>query len=226
MAIQAHSIESALRLIAHKDLARWVEEVALLTQPTGIHIVDGSDQEWEAITSALVDAGTFKRLKKKPNSFWCASDPTDVARVEDRTFICSVDESDAGPTNNWMAPVEMKKTMTDLYRGSMRGRTMFVIPFCMGPLDAKNPMFGVEITDSPYVVASMRIMTRMGKRVLDRMGVDAEYVKALHSVGAPLSDGAKDVPWPCNETKYISHFPETREIWSYGSGYGGNALLG
>ena len=226
MAIQAHSIESALRLIAHKDLARWVEEVALLTQPTGIHIVDGSDQEWEAITSALVDAGTFKRLKKKPNSFWCASDPTDVARVEDRTFICSVDESDAGPTNNWMAPAEMKKTMTDLYRGSMRGRTMFVIPFCMGPLDAKNPMFGVEITDSAYVVASMRIMTRMGKRVLDRMGVDAEYVKALHSVGAPLADGAKDVPWPCNETKYISHFPETREIWSYGSGYGGNALLG
>ena len=226
MTIQAHSVESATRMIAHKDLSQWVQEVALLTNPDGIHIVDGSNQEWEAITSALVEAGTFRRLKKKPNSFWCASDPTDVARVEDRTFICSLDESDAGPTNNWMAPAEMKKTMTDLYRGSMRGRIMYVIPFCMGPLDAKNPMFGVEITDSPYVVASMRIMTRMGKQVLDRMGVDAPYVKALHSVGAPLADGVKDVVWPCNETKYISHFPETREIWSYGSGYGGNALLG
>ncbi|MFM7462527.1 MAG: phosphoenolpyruvate carboxykinase (GTP), partial [Actinomycetota bacterium] len=226
MTIQAHSVESATRMITHKDLSQWVQEVALLTNPDGIYIVDGSDPEWEAITSALVEAGTFRRLKKKPNSFWCASDPTDVARVEDRTFICSLDESDAGPTNNWMAPAEMKKTMTDLYRGSMRGRIMYVIPFCMGPIDAKNPMFGVEITDSPYVVASMRIMTRMGKQVLDRMGVDGPYVKALHSVGAPLAAGVEDVAWPCNETKYISHFPETREIWSYGSGYGGNALLG
>lgn len=226
MGIQSHTAESMARLIAHDGLSRWVREIAELTQPTGIHLVDGSDQEWDLITSSLIDSGTFKRLKKKPNSFWCASDPTDVARVEDRTFICSESESDSGPTNNWMAPTEMKKTMTDLYRGSMRGRTMFVIPFCMGTLDAKNPMFGVEITDSPYVVASMRIMTRMGKTVLEHMGSDATFVKALHSVGAPLADGEKDVPWPCNETKYISHFPETREIWSYGSGYGGNALLG
>ena len=226
MGIQSHRAESMASLIAHDGLSRWVREIAELTQPTGIHLVDGSDQEWDLITSSLIDSGTFKRLKKKPNSFWCASDPTDVARVEDRTFICSESESDSGPTNNWMAPTEMKKAMTDLYRGSMRGRTMFVIPFCMGTLDAKNPMFGVEITDSPYVVASMRIMTRMGKTVLERMGSDATFVKALHSVGAPLADGEKDVPWPCNETKYISHFPETREIWSYGSGYGGNALLG
>jgi len=226
MGIQSHTAESMASLIAHDGLSRWVREIAELTQPTGIHLVDGSDQEWDLITSSLIDSGTFKRLKKKPNSFWCASDPTDVARVEDRTFICSESESDSGPTNNWMAPTEMKKAMTDLYRGSMRGRTMFVIPFCMGTLDAKNPMFGVEITDSAYVVASMRIMTRIGKTVLERMGSDATFVKALHSVGAPLADGEKDVPWPCNETKYISHFPETREIWSYGSGYGGNALLG
>ena len=201
-------------------------EVAHLTEPTGIHIVDGSSAEWDAITNLLVEAGTFTKLKKKPNSFWCTSDPTDVARVEDRTFICSEKESDSGPTNNWVAPLEMKETMTNLYRGSMHGRIMYVIPFCMGSLEVEKPLFGVEITDSPYVVASMRIMTRMGKTVLEKMKLDAPFVKALHSVGAPLSKGEKDRPWPCNETKYISQFPESREIWSFGSGYGGNALLG
>ncbi len=226
MAIQSLSVEEALQQVQHKGLARWISEIALLTEPRDIRIVDGSNAEWTAITDELVASGTFVRLAKKPNSFWCASDPDDVARVEDRTFICSIDPEDAGPTNNWIAPEEMKSTMRDLYRGSMRGRTMYIIPFCMGSLEAKDPMFGVEITDSPYVVASMRIMTRIGSRVLERMSGDAQFVKALHSVGAPLHKTEKDVPWPCNKTKYISHFPETREIWSYGSGYGGNALLG
>ncbi|HEY3293041.1 MAG TPA: phosphoenolpyruvate carboxykinase (GTP) [Candidatus Nanopelagicaceae bacterium] len=211
--------------VTNEKLLLWVDEVAALTQPDEIYWCDGSEQEWEQITSELVEAGTFVRLAKKPNSFWCASDPSDVARVEDRTFICSTKESDAGPTNNWMDPQEMKGIMTDLYRGSMRGRTMYVIPFCMGPLDAVDPMFGVQITDSAYVVASMRIMTRMGSAALEAMG-DGRYVAALHSVGAPLVDGAEDVPWPCNPTKYIVQFPEDHAIWSYGSGYGGNALLG
>ena len=211
--------------VTNEKLLLWVDEVAALTQPDKIYWCDGSEQEWERITSELVEAGTFVRLAKKPNSFWCASDPSDVARVEDRTFICSTKESDAGPTNNWMDPQEMKGIMTDLYRGSMRGRTMYVIPFCMGPLDAVDPMFGVQITDSAYVVASMRIMTRMGSAALEAMG-DGRYVAALHSVGAPLVDGAADVPWPCNPTKYIVQFPEDHAIWSYGSGYGGNALLG
>lgn len=226
MTIQSLSTEDAAGQVRHGGLSRWISEIALLTQPKDVYIVDGSDQEWTAITDELVANGTFTRLKKKPNSFWCVSDPNDVARVEDRTFICSIGPEDSGPTNNWMAPEEMKSTMLDLYRGSMRGRTMYVIPFCMGSLEAVNPMFGVEITDSPYVVASMRIMTRIGSKVLERMSDDAPFVKALHSVGAPLQDGERDVPWPCNTTKYISHFPETREIWSYGSGYGGNALLG
>lgn len=212
--------------VKHAQLVNWVKEISALTQPDQVQWCTGSASEWEEITSSLVDSGTLVRLKKKPNSFWCASDPTDVARVEDRTYICSVNESDAGPTNNWVEPNEMKSAMTELYRGSMRGRTMYVIPFCMGPLSAPDPMFGVQITDSAYVVASMHIMTRMGSEVLEAMGSDGKYVPALHSLGAPLAEGQKDVKWPCNETKYITHFPEERMIWSYGSGYGGNALLG
>jgi phosphoenolpyruvate carboxykinase (GTP) len=212
----------------HARLLEWVREVGELTKPDRIEWCDGSADEWIRITDLLVEGGVFRRLdpKKKPNSFWCASDPDDVARVEDRTFICSVDPRDAGVTNNWMAPAEMKAIMRELYAGSMRGRTMYVIPYCMGPLTAESPTFGVEITDSPYVVASMHIMTRMGSKALERLGDDADFVPGLHSVGAPLAEGQQDVIWPCNPTKYIVHFPEERLIWSYGSGYGGNALLG
>jgi len=212
----------------HARLLAWIREVAELTRPDRVRWCDGSQDEWRRITDLLIDAGTFRRLdqRKKPNSFWCASDPSDVARVEDRTFICSVDERDAGPTNNWVAPDAMKATMTGLFTGSMRGRTMYVIPYCMGPLTAENPLLGVELTDSPYVVASMHIMTRMGSKALALFDDDADFVPGLHSVGAPLEPGQADVPWPCNDTKYISHFPEERAIWSYGSGYGGNALLG
>lgn len=213
----------------HRRLQAWVDDVAALTRPAAIHWVEGTPEEWVSLTDGLVASGTFVRLDetKKPNSFWCASDPSDVARVEDRTYICSVDEADCGPTNNWMEPSDMKAVMTDLYDGCMQGRTMYVIPFVMGHLDADNPMFGVEITDSAYVVASMTVMARVGKNVLDRIEeLDADYVPALHSIGAPLAEGEQDVPWPCNETKYIVQFPEERTIWSYGSGYGGNALLG
>jgi phosphoenolpyruvate carboxykinase (GTP) len=200
-------------------------------QPDRIEWVDGTPEEWTRITDLLVEKGTFVRLSadKKPNSFWCASDPSDVARVEDRTFICSRDSKDAGPTNNWMDPDDMKAILTERFRGSMRGRTMYVLPYCMGPLTADEPVLGAEITDSPYVVASMRVMTRLGDRALalfTKDGAERSFVPGLHSVGAPLAPGQADVPWPCNDTKYIVHFPEERLIWSFGSGYGGNALLG
>jgi len=212
----------------HAELLAWVREVADLTTPDRVVFADGSDAEWDRLTTALVAAGTFTRLNeaKKPNSFLGNSDPSDVARVESRTFICSREEADAGVTNNWMDPTEMRAIMTELYRGCMRGRTMYVVPFCMGPLGAENPKLGVEITDSEYVVVSMNVMTRMGTEALRKLGTDAPFVKALHSLGAPLQPGQDDVPWPCNETKYITQFPEDREIWSFGSGYGGNALLG
>jgi phosphoenolpyruvate carboxykinase (GTP) len=218
----------------HQGILDWVNEIAELTQPADIHWCTGSPEEWTQLTDALVETGTFTRLNPaiKPNSFYAASDPTDVARVEDRTYICSVDERDAGPTNNWMDPSEMKDLMRGLYAGCMKGRTMYVIPFVMGHLDAEKPMFGVEITDSAYVTVSMAVMSRMGSDVLARIeeldaaGQDVSWVAALHSVGHPLDEGQADVAWPCNDTKYIVQFPEERTIWSFGSGYGGNALLG
>jgi phosphoenolpyruvate carboxykinase (GTP) len=213
----------------HAGLLAWVEEVAELTQPDRIHWVDGSEEENTRLTDELVAAGTLTRLNEElfPKSFAAFSDPADVARVEEQTFICSENERDAGFTNNWMAPTEMKAKLHGLFAGSMRGRTMYVIPFVMGHLDAEDPKFGVEITDSAYVVASMRIMAQIGTEVLDRItATNAFYVPALHSLGAPLAPGQADVPWPCNPDKWIVHFPEERSIWSYGSGYGGNALLG
>ncbi|MDA8440592.1 MAG: phosphoenolpyruvate carboxykinase (GTP) [Propionibacterium sp.] len=213
----------------YQPILDWVAEVVALTTPDVVHYCDGSDTEWHEMVDRLVASGTAVRLNERiePNSIYVRTDPDDVARVEGATYICSVDRDDAGPTNNWMDPRDMKTLLSGLFAGCMRGRTMYVIPYCMGPIGGDDPKFGVEISDSPYVVASMKLMTRMGVEALDAMtGRRATFVPGLHSVGAPLEPGQADVPWPCNPTKYIVHFPEERLIWSYGSGYGGNSLLG